>query len=437
MASTDILPQHPITTTQKQYLVNKLMTLKKRKFATDFRSPIDPDDPANTKLVDVVERPMDLSTIASNLLDDNYFSVQAFQDDIQLIGDNAKKRHGSESSVTAASNELLEFVNKFMMKLPGAETVQNIDQVSLPKKRKKRKAIEDAEEEEPPKPKKSKRPDGVTPQLWKEQNCLAKQEEAYRAGTASNVNKKRRNLVSEALKRVTQEKVKKQKEEAEERRQLESFVRINADGERKNDDNEEADAGAAESGRPEQKSSGSQGGSNNPKKDIDGRIILELNDTEQGADPAEDGHDGQLGDEAGSSKENAGMDVRIWDYEDHLQHLPTEFSTQAQINSLKHSASSGPNYLGRTASLSRGWNFGQFHKKSNGFTAQDLLLPSADIRDERYCSHDRLIDLTQGEIIYMVGNHLIWKDLRGDEFLSYSKDPLFLVVHALRRHHEK
>lgn len=37
----------------------------------------------------------------------------------------------------------------------------------------------------------------------------------------------------------------------------------------------------------------------------------------------------------------------------------------------------------------------------------------------------------------MIGNHLIWKDLVADEFLSYSKDPLFLVVHALRRHHEE
>ena len=36
----------------------------------------------------------------------------------------------------------------------------------------------------------------------------------------------------------------------------------------------------------------------------------------------------------------------------------------------------------------------------------------------------------------MVGNHLIWKDLISDEFLSYSKDPLFLVIHALTRYHE-
>lgn len=48
-----------------------------------------------------------------------------------------------------------------------------------------------------------------------------------------------------------------------------------------------------------------------------------------------------------------------------------------------------------------------------------------------------MTDLSQGELIYMLGHHLAWRDLKGDEFLSYSKDPLFLVVHALRRHHEK
>lgn len=409
MASTDIISQHLITTTQKQYLVNKLMTLKKRKFATQFRNPIDPDDPANAKLIDVVEKPMDLSTIAGNLLDDKYLSIQAFQDDIQLIGDNTKKRHGLDSIISTVSNELLVHVNKFMMKLPGLETVGNVDQAALPKNRKKRKATEGTEdEEEQPKPKRAKRPDGMSPQLWKEQQCLAKQKEAYRKGIASNAGKKRRNLVSEKLKTVTEEKAKKQKEEAEEKRRLENLMKFIA-----------RDAG----------------GTHRNTKDADG--ILELEDTALNEDPPGDGEDGQPGDGAGSSEENAGAIVRIWDYEGQLQSLPTEFSTQAQINSLEHSTTLGPNYLGRTASLSRGHNFGQYHRKTNGFTAQDLLLPSADIRDERYCSHLRLTDLTQGEIIYMVGNHLIWKDLCGDELLSYSKDPLFLVVHALRRHHEK
>ena len=66
----------------------------------------------------------------------------------------------------------------------------------------------------------------------------------------------------------------------------------------------------------------------------------------------------------------------------------------------------------------------------------DVLLPAADSRNSSYCSHQNLADLSQGEIVYMVGNHLIWKDLVADEFLSYSKDPLFLVVHGLRRYHE-
>jgi hypothetical protein len=34
----------------------------------------------------------------------------------------------------------------------------------------------------------------------------------------------------------------------------------------------------------------------------------------------------------------------------------------------------------------------------------------------------------------MIGHHLAWADLRGDELLSYSIDILFLITHALGRY---
>lgn len=367
-------------------------------------------------------------------MEDKYSSIQAFQDDVQLIGDNAKKRHGLESSVTAASDELLEFVNKFMMKLPGSGTLENIHPglpLTKTKKRKAKQDIEEGEEEESPEPKKIKRPPGTTAQLWKEQKCLAKQKEAYRAATASNAGKIRRNLVFEKLKEVIEEKAKKQKKEAEKKRKAGNgvkFVAKDIDGEQ-NDRIEGVDGRVGVCERLENKVSNELNG--------DTSASPATNDDESNENPAEEGQDRQPKNEAAFPDGNMGTTIRIRDYEDQLQRLPTELPTQAQTNSLEHSATLGPNYLGRIASLSRGWNFGQYHRKTNGFTAQDLLLPSADVRDERYCSHNHLTDLTQAEIIYMSGNHLIWKDLYGDEFLSYSRDPFFLVVHAARRHQQK
>ena len=92
----------------------------------------------------------------------------------------------------------------------------------------------------------------------------------------------------------------------------------------------------------------------------------------------------------------------------------------------------GPRFLGRTVSDGRGDRYAP--NMTNGFTAQDLFLPSADTWEE-FRSHARLADLNQGEIILMSGQHLAWADCRHDEFLSYSKDLLFLLVHALNRFH--
>lgn len=129
--------------------------------------------------------------------------------------------------------------------------------------------------------------------------------------------------------------------------------------------------------------------------------------------------------------------IKVKTYEQNLSGLSTRLLSQKQIAKLELASKGGPNFLGRTASQVRGVKFGQFHKKTNGYTTQDVLLPAADSRGTNYCSHARLENMTKGEIRYMIGNHLIWKDLVGDELLSYSKDPLFLVVHALRRHHEE
>lgn len=119
------------------------------------------------------------------------------------------------------------------------------------------------------------------------------------------------------------------------------------------------------------------------------------------------------------------------DYTDNLRDLPKDPPTLEQINALNKARLLGPNFLGRTASLTPGVKFGK-SRKTNGSTSRDFLLPAADTNED-YDQHATLEHLTQGEIIYMTGHHLAWADLRGDELLSYSTDMLFLVVHALGR----
>ncbi|KAK3711521.1 hypothetical protein LTR37_009512 [Vermiconidia calcicola] len=118
-----------------------------------------------------------------------------------------------------------------------------------------------------------------------------------------------------------------------------------------------------------------------------------------------------------------------------LKRLSKDMPTPAQIAQLDAAKAKGQHYIGRTASLTAGKKFKKTKPSSNGHTTQHLMMPGADTRCDQ-ATHDELTDLTQGELIYMIGQHLKWMDMKGDELLSYSKDPLFLVVHALNRHHE-
>lgn len=414
MSENEMPQETSLTAAQRNYLINKVMLATKRKFATFFRCPIDPDDPDNAKLIDIVEHPMDLGSIATKLLDDKYASAQAFVDDTQLIVDNAKRRHGLNSSIAGSANELLVFVNKFMVKLPAAETRPPDDgSVGSGLIRRKRKATEDVEEPAAKRQTQS-RPNGVSAQGWKEQVYLEKQLKAYRSGNISYEGKKVRKLVAGKV-----HEGKRREKVAEEKKQEKAKGQTKA-------------IEAATSRMPPDVEAQANGGN--------------AETSEQVAEDDEENQDGEKEEVIITRTEQMNQDDakviltsthQMKSYSERLEDLSTDFPTQEEMDRLQFSGSRGPNFLGRTASLGRGWNFGQYHKKTNGFTAQDLLLPSADTRDETHCSHAHLSDLTKGEHVYVGGNHWVWKDLRGDELLSYSKDPLFLIVHALRRHHEK
>ncbi|KAK6434847.1 hypothetical protein LTR95_008966 [Oleoguttula sp. CCFEE 5521] len=121
-----------------------------------------------------------------------------------------------------------------------------------------------------------------------------------------------------------------------------------------------------------------------------------------------------------------------------LKSLPTEMISEDTLQHLAKIGSRGSPYVSRTVSTSAGHKPGNnkaSKRRTNGHTAQNVLLPSAASRSTQVPKH--MNDMTIGDMIYILVNHLVWKDLEVDEFLSYSSDFLFLFIHALNRHSEK
>ena len=121
------------------------------------------------------------------------------------------------------------------------------------------------------------------------------------------------------------------------------------------------------------------------------------------------------------------------DYKEKLRELSKDAPTKQQLAKMKLAGSGGPNYLGRTVSQTSGMRREVRYRQTNGHTTHNMLMPAADTHDE-HAVHGSIGMMTQGEVQYMLGQHLIWNDIPGDEFLSHSVDPLFLVQHALNRH---
>jgi bromodomain-containing factor 1 len=113
-----IYPTSPMTAAQKGFLLDKLKNTKKTKHAICFLAPVDPVALKIPTYLDVIKQPMDLGTAETKLRNDQYTSVQAFADDLQLIVDNAAKFNGPEHPVTHAGNNMLAYTNKFMRFVP-------------------------------------------------------------------------------------------------------------------------------------------------------------------------------------------------------------------------------------------------------------------------------------------------------------------------------
>ena len=433
-------PQETLSPTQKNYLAKKLATLQGRKFVAELLSSEtslsddSPTDPA----------PMDLNKMMAKLLEDKYTSATAFRDDMDLVVgipnfDNRKK--------------VLDHVDKFMEKLPKSLHHKSKADASAAPVPRKLLAGQSAVQE-------------------RETAYALKQVEAYRRGTQSNQGKKVRNLIHEKLVYLEAEVRKENAKLAERKRRHEASTRSMSESLQSGENiggKVEAGGVGDDNGNSEREATNEIAEDNNMEQSedevIDNDTVEKITDEHEDEEVKDDLTDKEVDEtvETVADTENGkdqgahmrltnrrvignvkktrpnNTSLRLTDiksYEADLAKLSKDLPTQQQIAELDRSATRGPNFMGRTASTIRGAKFGHYHNKTNGYTSHDVLLPAADSRNKSYCSHQNVADLTHGELVYMVGNHLIWKDLKADEFLSYSQDPLFLVVHALRRHHE-
>jgi len=396
-------PREYLDSDQKNYLAKELMALQELKYATSFVSsqrPISSRDSAG---------PMDLNTVMAKLLEDKYPSGQTFQDDVKLVVQSVALDNYSKKADVDNGKSVLARVDKFLKKLPKSKTYEGSKGSS---------AVVKTKTFHP----------GPTEAQEREKKYALEQVEAYRSGKQSNQGRTIKNLVAS---KIAEERAKSAKA-TEKKQRIAGLMRSLL--ETKQNDKKSAD---------EVEFSGVKG-SGESEDDVVASDLLgeeESEDDEINDDPLDD----NIEDEEDREVEDVERDPTNKDadrgkvnksYVEHLSELSTALPTQQHLAALDLSATTGPNFVGRAASVIRGCKFGQYHKKTNGYTSNDVLLPAADSRNRKHCSHYHLADLAQGEIMYMTGNHLIWKDLVADEFLSYTKSPFFFVVHGLRRHHE-
>lgn len=446
---TTTKPQQSLDPAQKQYLVEKLTNLQKLKYAASFMSS---QRPVTTKNY---ATPKDLNTVLEKLLEDKYTSGQALQADVQYVVQNVFPKRGSRRAKTAAGKQVLARVTKFVDKLP----------------RSPKKADENTGNDSAALAPRQLNP-GQSQEQERETRYARKQVDAFRNGTQSNKGKNPVNLVLEKLVDLAEEERKELDKLAARKRKHETSTRSMIDGRQSG---EKRDGKVeAEGAKDDNETSECEVTNEIAEDDNMGTSEDQVIEADAVEETTEEHEDEEYKDDSTSKEVNEALDetadtvnkkdqgdhgklidrkaignidktklnstsmrlTNIKSYEADLAKLSKDPPTQQQIAELDRSATTGPNFMGRTASTTRGANFGDYHNKTNGYTAHDILLPAADSRKKSNCSHQHLADLTQGELKYMTGNHLIWKDLKADEFLSYSQDPLFLVVHGLRRHHE-
>ena len=92
--------------------------LKKRKEGFLFSNPVDPVQLNIPTYFDVIESPMDLSTVEKKLSSQSYKSPNEVKEDIILMFNNCYKFNGMEAQVSKMGMDLQKYFEKEWEKLP-------------------------------------------------------------------------------------------------------------------------------------------------------------------------------------------------------------------------------------------------------------------------------------------------------------------------------
>jgi bromodomain-containing factor 1 len=115
-----------MTESQNAFLRTQIGYTKKKKDAAYFLRPVNYGALKLPTYPDIIKQPMDLSTVETKLRNNEYDSVQACVDDLQLIVDNARKFNGPDHAITHAAYGMLEYV------------YERLETISQPAQRRKR-----------------------------------------------------------------------------------------------------------------------------------------------------------------------------------------------------------------------------------------------------------------------------------------------------------
>jgi bromodomain-containing factor 1 len=116
--------QKKLPPNQFKFLQALLRQMKKNKESFAFREPVDPVKLNIPRYFEVIQQPMDLSTIETKLNTSVYTSVQAVVDDFHLMIDNCVKFNGLENPITKQGKSIEAAFERGMKQLP-------LEQVSL------------------------------------------------------------------------------------------------------------------------------------------------------------------------------------------------------------------------------------------------------------------------------------------------------------------
>lgn len=115
---------------QKWYLLAKLEdTLDEgHEWHEFYAKPVDTVKFDIPEYKDCIKHPMDLGTMHIKLLNDQYETVQSFDDDLRLIVSNATEFNGRHHPVTGLGKAMFAYTRRFIGKVPDLDQARPIDE---------------------------------------------------------------------------------------------------------------------------------------------------------------------------------------------------------------------------------------------------------------------------------------------------------------------